>query len=138
MRQPTNKKIRLIEWVLLNERSIRLAVIEERERQKEYAGEDPTGRTAVRLASPIGLLVVGGKELKRPEEWLRILELVYHHIPKGDMLEVLKARYKRREHYSVTCSRLAMSQGKYQNTVRKVRDYVQMVAIQEGLIRIVD
>ena len=40
MRQPTNKKIRLIEWVLLNERSIRLAVMEERERQKEYAGKD--------------------------------------------------------------------------------------------------
>lgn len=137
MRKPRDAKNRLVEWVLLNERSIRMAVMEEREKQKERGGADPTGRTATRLASPISLLMVEGCEIERPEEWLRILELVYSHIPRGDMLDILKARYQKREHYSATCARLLMSQGKYQNLVRKVRDYVRMVAIQEGLIRIV-
>lgn len=137
MRKPRDAKNRLVEWVLLNERSIRMAVMEEREKQKERDGADPTGRTATRLASPISLLMVEGCEIEKPEEWLRILELVYSHIPRGDMLDILIARYKRREHYTATCSRLAMSQGKYQNLVGRVREYVQMVAIQEGLIRIV-
>lgn len=137
MRQPTNEKIRLVEWVLLHEREIRIAVKEERERQKENRGDDPTGRTAVRLASPIEALVIKGCKIKKPEKWLEILDLAYRHIPKGDMADVLNARYKRREHYSATCSRLAMSQSKYQNILKKVRDYVQKISIQEGLIRVV-
>lgn len=138
MRKPADKRIRTVEWVLYNEQVLRVAVEEERERETVDTGKDPTARTAVRHATPIKSLMVEGKEILKPEKWLHMLELVHEHIPKGDMKNVLQARYKRREHYRVTCRKLCMSQSKYQNTIRRIREYAQMVAIQEGLIKIVE
>lgn len=137
-RRTGSEHIRKIDFVFYNEGHIREAVAEARNEPKPpgrngSGTSDPTASEAIRNATPVASVTLGGRELERPEEWLRVVRATYEWC---DIirLAVARGRYSGVD-YRETCARLCLSQATYSRYLRDVREHALLCAVQIGLVR---
>lgn len=102
------KSNNLVEWVFRNESQVRQAVWERRNDAggtsgggcgKSCSTGDPVANRAIRNASELPNVVVcygAGRvfNLRRPERWLKMVEIVQEHYKGGVQGEILEQLYK--------------------------------------------
>jgi len=139
MRRTGQGYIRVIDFVFYNEKQIRLAVLATRE-DVPYVGKngsgvgDPTASKAIRNATPLRSVMVGGEKLGWPEDWLRVIDATYSWCD-NDRLIVAKDRYTGVD-YRETCAKMSISEKTYYNFLGDIRVYASLCAAQLGLIKV--
>lgn len=139
MRRTGQGYIRVIDFVFYNEKKIRLAVLAARE-DVPYAGKsgssvgDPTASKAIRNATPLRSVMVGGEKLEWPEDWLRVIDATYAWCD-NDRLIVAKDRYTGVD-YRETCAKLSIGTSQYFRLIDDARNHAALCAAQLGLIKV--
>ncbi len=138
-RKRTEGYVRKIEFVFYNEKLIREAVLDARNRPRQLGRNgsgigDPTGSQAIRNVTPLRSVTVKGELLGRPEDWLRVVDATYVWCDK-DRLIVARDRYNGVD-YRLTCAKLSISGKTYYNFLNDVRAYASLCAAQLGLIKV--
>lgn len=137
-----NDYLRRVEFAFYNEAAIRQAVREKRlDRGTKAVGarggfSDPTASAAISAATPIRCVVVDGRHVGKPEDWLKVIDKTYEHLEplhRG----IVHDRYLGRS-YQETCIQRNVSQATYSRIVAEARMFAASVAAQFGLIKIVD
>lgn len=134
--------LRRVEFAFYNEAEIRRAVREKRlDRGVKASGarggfSDPTASAAIAAATPIRCVVVDGRRVGKPEEWLKVVDKTYEHLEPLHRA-VVRDRYLGRS-YQQTCIERNVSQATYSRIVADARMFAVGVAAQFGLIKIVD
>lgn len=101
---------------------------------------DPTANVAIRAATPLKAVTITilknqPEIVRRPEDWLSVVEATYKKY-KGDITEsVLKCRYAG-ENNLTTCTDLHISKNVYYCIVREANNYALACACQLGLIKV--
>ncbi|MBR3459146.1 MAG: hypothetical protein IKH16_13495 [Selenomonadaceae bacterium] len=138
-RKTGNGYIRKIDFVFYNEKQIREAVLDARNRPRmpEQNGSgigDPTASTAIRNVTPLRGVTVKGELLEWPEDWLRVVDATYAWCD-NDRLIVARDRYSGVD-YRLTCAKITISGKTYYNFLDDVRVYASLCAAQLGLIKV--
>ena len=120
MRQSKKSWIRKIDFVFYNEAEIRLLVKEEKGEKKiplirSTSGiSDPTAKEAISNLTPLKSITVKGKELSRPEDWLKVIDNTYAWAKEQDNPRYVVAKLKYMgEDYRLICAKCHIST-KYQ------------------------
>lgn len=138
--------LRAIEFVLYNEREIRLAVYEAKNAVAGHSGgapsghayiADPTAVQAVRNSVELPVITLAdGKTLSWPERWIAFIDKLRSWAQLDDVAEgVLFDRYHE-EPWQQTCYRLNISHGKYTDYLAKIRNQARVIAAKFDLIEI--
>lgn len=129
--------IRKLEFVFHNEKAIREAVLDARnchEKTGKIGGTgDPTASRAIRNITPLRSVRIRGENLRRPEDWLRVVDATYAWCDR-DRLAVAKGRYAGVD-YRETCAKLSISATTYFNLLKEVRIHAAFCAANLQLIR---
>ena len=138
-RTRTKGYVRKIEFVFYNEKLIREAVLNARNRPRQLGRNgsgigDPTGSQAIRNVTPLRSVTVKGELLDRPEDWLRVVDATYVWCDY-DRLIVARDRYNGVD-YRLTCAKLSISGKTYYNFLDDVRVYASLCAAQLGMIKV--
>ena len=141
-----DESLRAIEFVLYNEREIRLAVYETKNATAGHTGgapsghayiADPTAVQAVRNSVELPMVTLSdNKTLYQPERWLAFVDKLKSWAAKDDVADgVLFDRYHG-EPYQRTCYRLNISHGKDTDYLSKIRNHAKVIAAKVEWIEI--
>ena len=123
-RQSKKNWIRKIDFVFYNEQEIREQVADARNNLQHAPVirnaskiPDPTAKEAIFNLTPITSIRIKGKELKRPEDWLRVVDATYFWAQQQDnpRYQVAKLRFSG-EDYRMMCAKCHIS-ARYQYTL---------------------
>ena len=141
MRQSKKSWIRKIDFIFFNEAEIRLLVADARNNLKvpiiRNASQipDPTAKEAIANLTPIKSITLKGKELNRPEEWLKVIDTSYSWAKEQDNPRYVVAKLKYMgEDYRLICAKCHISI-KYQYLlIERFRMFAADEAYELGLI----
>lgn len=145
--RPQEKYLRQIDFVFYHERELREAIVETRlgartegviKTKNSNRITNPTATQAVKNLSPLNAVNLrNGEIVKYPERWIIVIDKTYEWCrkQKGQFLEIAKRRYAR-EDYRKTCRELSITHPTISNTMRLVRMYAALQAVQQGLIEV--
>lgn len=104
---------------------------------------DPTAQAAMRRIEPLRSVVIengreSGSIIKRPEEWLAVIEETFEHFERTEPLiaEILRRRFAKNESQAVTCAALGVSRNKYYRCRDVGIQYAKECALQLNLIKV--
>lgn len=141
------KAYKLVKKVFKSERLIKLAVVEAKtaERREMCGGgggnsyrSDSTAGKTIRVLSPVPVVRIDDWQLKRPEDWLRVIALTYANTRE------LERQIMRKYYSGYGIEELAAKEncGYAPSTLYAILDRFQQLAVeiacQFGLIRVVD
>ena len=138
--------LRAIEFVLYNEREIRLAVFEARNNSVCHTGgspsghayiADPTAIQAVRNAEELPSVTLSdGKTLSLPEKWLSVIDKLREWASLDTIAHgILHDRYHE-EPWQYSTNRLNISHTTYTNYLDRIRTQAKIIAAKFDLIEI--
>lgn len=141
-RKPKDNRESLIEFVLYNHKAIENAICEARldiarsgnSRKDEISR--PTENAALRNLNPLKSVVFGGHFLKKPERWMEWRKVFLNSI-QGVQADIVRSRYDKKQNYTIFCIDNSISQATYQNLLKDVRCFGVMIAIEMGLISVI-
>ena len=141
MRQSKKSWIRKIDFIFFNETEIRLLVADARNNLKvpivrnSSQIPDPTAKEAIANLTPIKSITIKGKELNRPEDWLKVIDNTYDWAKKQDNPRYVVAKLKYMgEDYRLICAKCHISI-KYQYLlIERFRMFAADEAYELGLI----
>ncbi len=138
-RKTGNGYIRKIDFVFYNEKQIREAVLDARNKphmpgQNGSGIGDPTASAAIRNVTPIRKVNVKGELLEWPEDWLRVVDATYAWCD-NDRLIVARDRYNGVD-YRLTCAKIIIGKSQYFRLLDDARNYAALCAAQLGLIKV--
>lgn len=130
MRQSKKSWIRKIDFVFFNEAEIRLLVKDAKSKcdvpsiHSANSIPDPTARAAIENLTPLKSITINGKELNRPEDWLKVIDNTYDWAKKQGNPRYIVAKLKYMgEDYRLICAKCHISV-KYQYLlIEKFRMY---------------
>lgn len=136
----------LVKHVFRNEELIKLAVLEAKTREhKEMCGgggtsykSDPTAGKSIRALTDVPVVRVDDWLLRRPEDWLRVIQLTYANTKD------LERSIMRKYYSGYRIAEIARNEdcGYAESTLYSILDNFQQLAVeiacQFGLIRVVD
>ena len=142
------KNSNLVEWVLRNEQDIRIAVYEKRNDtgdivigggQKSCSKADPVANRAIKNASELpNVLVEYGNgrtfNLRNPEKWLRMAQIVKEHYAKGLQGVMIKKLFQEGQTLDDTMVELGVSRSTLYVMRLDVMTFAEGVAYGLGLI----
>jgi len=97
---------------------------------------DPTANRATTLADPIRRVEVDGEIIKRPEDWIKIVEMTRRRYSKTLMGEFIVRRYSRNEDVIKTCNEMAIDRSTYYNWREDIITFAAMACCQAGLMKV--
>ena len=143
MGRHTQNYIKKIEYAFFNEKAIREAVYEARSLMKipevrnGSSLADPTAAQAIRNLTPVHSINLYGEELRRPEDWLTVIDKTYCWCSRQceTYLKLAKRRYEG-VHFAKICATLNLVPEKFFRILEKIRHYAALQASYLQLIRI--
>lgn len=142
MRRTGQGYIRVIDFVFYNEKKIRLAVLAARE-DVPYAGKsgsgvgDPTASKAIRNATPLRSVMVGGEKLEWPEDWLRVIDATRAWCELDNEKQIVLNDMYEGVDYRHTCATLNISFTTLHRFRQEIRNHAALCAANLNLIRFV-
>lgn len=97
---------------------------------------DMTGNRAVRLADPVKKVEVNGLLIKRPEDWLQVVEATEEHYRQSLISELINRRYRIGETQVKTCLSMFVDKTTYYDWRNEAISYAAMCCCQCGLIKV--
>ncbi len=144
----------LIGFILAKEDEIRQAIIEKRaddDAEEETSGgggnriSDPTAQRAIRNVSSVNWVKVeygaafGGRrdayKLRRPEEWLAVIEEVHRHYAGTKTAEIMDLKYRKGMQREEICKVAGISVIAYAQRLAGMLGYALGLATAKGLIK---
>lgn len=136
---------RLIEKILYNQKQIEMAVRDARAEQlsnhspRNGGGghafiSDPTGQTAIKLATPIKSVLISEMVVRKPEKWLSVIESVYA-MQNEERTRLLRKRYYQQKPNTIILSiEFSMSRKTVYNICQSFVEAIFVRASYEHLI----
>ena len=140
MQQWYSDYFRKIDFVFYNKSRIKEAVEEARQDKgnKSYNCSgiaDPTVAVVLNNLSPLHYIVLDGKRLECPEQWLKLVDLVYKNV--NDVGRAcLDGKYVKRETNKQTYKRINIEQSTHSRAWKEIKHIQELYAVQLGLIRV--
>jgi len=97
---------------------------------------DPTAVTAINLAEPVKWVVVDGETIRRPEDWMRVVEATWERFAGTEIGELLKRRYQLNEPFAITCRALHIDTRTYYRWREAAMIYAAFICVQLKLIKV--
>ncbi len=143
MGRHTQGYIKKVEYIFYNEKAIRAAVCEARsliripELRNGSGLADPTAAQAIRNLSPVHSVEIEGQELRRPEDWLSVVDKTYNWCARQceTYFKVARWRYEGL-HFVKICATLDLVPEKFFRILEKIRHYAALQAAYLQLIRV--
>lgn len=142
MRQTGTGYIRLVDFVLFNERKIRGAVYAIRNDIPKSAVRgggvgNPTESAAIRNISPLRSVDIDGTPLEWPEEWLKVIDATRIFASGSREKSGVFADYYNGVDYRITCMNLGICSATHSRIRKEIRQYAALCAANLKLIRFI-
>jgi len=97
---------------------------------------DPTAIKAISLAEPIKWVVIDGETIRRPEDWVKVIDTTRERFAGTPIKELIERRYRRSEHFIRTCREMHIDHSTYYDWREDIISYAALICCQIGLIRV--